>query len=174
MQHHHISLFGILLFSCLSFSSFADDDLEFEVEFVALNNSGVIAEAEIELIDNNMIEVSIKARGLEADKIHPQHIHGHLDSLVNSSCPGLTANVNDDKIISVGEGLPFYGPIVLPLGPFDTVNSKGKLKYKEVFEIDSEFLEVLENRTIILHGGTVDGIYIPSLPIACGEIHLDD
>jgi len=173
MKNTLAKIMGGVMLCSISGVTFADDD-EYEVEFVALNNSGVIAEAEIEIIGRNRIEVNIEASGLEAGKIHPQHIHGHNDAFQNSSCPGLVANVNDDKIISVGEGLPFYGPIVLPLTPFNTVESDGTLDYKQVFEVDYDFFETLENRTIILHGGTVDGEYVPSLPVACGEIVLDD
>ena len=71
------------------------------------------------------------------------------------------------------EGLPNYGPIVLPLTPFNQVDEDGNLEYEAEFEIDPSESDILQKRTIVLHGMSVNGQYIPTLPVACGQIELD-
>ena len=149
------------------------DKKKYEADLTPLNGSSVYAEVEMKL-KGNKLTVKIKASGLEPGKPHPQHIHGFGDATVNSTCPPLSADTNGDGLISVGEGGPFYGPIVLPLVPFDLVEASGKLKYKTKFTINPASLQPLQNRVVILHGMTVNGTYDPSLPVACGELELDD
>ena len=151
-----------------------DDEREYEVKLYPLNGSGVYGEAEITIKGTNVFKISLEADGLEANKLHPQHIHGLTDSIENASCPDISADVDGDGLISVGEGLPFYGPIVLPLTPFDLVVDNGELDYDAKFTINPESVQPIGKRTIVLHGMTVNGQYIASLPIACGTIELDD
>ncbi len=166
-----------LLSGSLAFACDKDDDekpkMEYEFNLYELNNSGVEAEAELTL-KGNKLKISLEASGMEAGKAHPQHIHGHGDASINARCPGMEADKDGDGLVSVGEGLPDYGPIVLPLTPFNLVDVDGSLKYEASFIVDPSTLEPLFNRAIVLHGMTVNGTYIPSLPIACGEISLDD
>ena len=70
--------------------------------------------------------------------------------------------------------MPFYGPIVLPLTPFDLVSANGELRYEAKFSINPASVQPIGKRTIVLHGMTVNGTYIPSLPIACGTVEIDD
>ena len=146
---------------------------KYEMELMPLNNSGVEAEVEIKL-KGNMLTISIEASGLEAGKPHPQHIHGHGEASINASCPGIEADVDGDGLISVQEGVPSYGPIMLPLTPFNLVDADGELEYQATFSVDPDSLAPLHKRTIVLHGMTVNGQYIPSLPVACGEITRED
>lgn len=129
---------------------------------------------EIKLVNGNTLHVSIEASGLEPDKVHPQHIHGINNPLKNATCPGIDADTDGDGVISVREGLPSYGPIILPLLPFDLVDAEGKLKYEASFTINPNSLQPLHKRVVLLHGMTVNNQYIPSLPIACGQIREDD
>lgn len=55
------------------------------------------------------ITVRINARGLAPNTPHLQHIHGA------GTCPTSAQDVNGDGFVSVGEGAPVYGPIVVPL-----------------------------------------------------------
>lgn len=150
-----------------------DDDKEYEVDLAPLNNSGVYGEVELKL-KGKMLHISIEAHGLEPGKIHPQHIHGFNNPVKKSTCPGIEADSNADGIISVQEGLPAYGPIILPLTPFDLVEANGKLEYEASFKINPSTVQPLEKRVVLLHGMTVNNQYIPSLPIACGKIRKDD
>jgi len=74
----------------------------------------------------------------------------------------------------VGEGFTFYGPIILPLNPLDFVESDGTLRYKASYRINPDSIQPIGKRTIVLHGMTINGEYIASLPVACGQIVLDD
>ena len=38
-------------------------------------------------------------------------------------------DTDGDGIVSVGEGFPFYGPVILPLAPFNLVDGDGELSY---------------------------------------------
>jgi len=165
-----------LLFGCLSATLQAGekDSQEYEVQLYPLNGSGVHGEAEIEIERGNIIEISLQAEGLEIDKPHPQHIHGLSNPVQEATCPDISADVDADWLISVGEGLPFYGPIVLPLTPFDLVNANGELRYEAKFSINPASVQPIAKRTIVLHGMTVNGTYIPSLPVACGTVEIDD
>ncbi len=147
-----------------------EKEQEFQVQLRALNGSGVTGTAEIKIKNHKTLKIKLKANGLEANKLHPQHIHGLSDASRIATCPESSADVDGDGVISVGEGLPFYGPIVLPLNPFDLVGDKGKLRYKASYTINPASIQPLQNRTIVLHGMTVNGVYVPSLPIACGQI----
>lgn len=151
----------------------ADDEQSFTVQLKSLNGSGVYGKAEIEMKKGSKLKVSLEANGLEVDKVHPQHIHGVSAVAGNATCPDISADVNADGLISVGEGLPFYGPIVLPLTPFDLVEATGELRYETLFTVNTDSIGALEDRTIVLHGMTVNGEYIASLPIACGEIKFN-
>jgi len=151
-----------------------DDEREYELKLYALNDSGVSGKAEIKLVNGNEIRVSIKARGLEAGRPHPQHIHGFNAPLKDSACPDLSNDINGDGIVTINEGAAVFGPIIVPLVPFDLADVNGDLRYRASFTINPDSLLPLEKRTIVLHGMTVNGQYIPSLPIACGQIRLDD
>jgi len=142
-----------------------------------LNRSGVVGAAILRLAGNKLT-VSILAMGAEANKVHAQHIHGLIDGS-NATCPPASAG-GADNLISLAEGLPFYGGIQLPLEIFPTASAIGEIDYQESFilgqgglisaaELNS-VLNPLINRVIVLHGKTVNGVYDGSLPIACGEI----
>ncbi|HET9799202.1 MAG TPA: hypothetical protein VFP90_14480 [Gemmatimonadaceae bacterium] len=60
-------------------------------------------------IRNGEITATVSALGIEGGMIHPQHIH------TAASCPPASADVNQDGFVDVIEGVPFYGPILIPL-----------------------------------------------------------
>lgn len=149
-----------------------------------LNDSGVTGTAELTL-DRNTLTVRIQASGVEANKVHPQHIHGLDDAKANAACPPAAAADdianspeeadNPDNYISVPEGAPFYGSILRPLTPFPTPKtttidvtrtySGGELAKLQPIK------KTLQNRVIVLHGDTLDnGDYLATLPVACGQI----
>lgn len=149
------------------------DKKVFTAEVDPLNNSGVSGHATL-ILEGKKLTVKIHAEGLEADSPHPQHIHG-LEDNKDATCPTRSADENDDGLIEIGEGLPFYGPVLLPLEPFSTA-ADGTIDYEHTFmlgegeTIAERDLMPLQNRVIVLHGMTVDGEYMATLPVACGEI----
>ena len=135
-----------------------------------LNMSGVSGMATITLEDG-MMTVHIEASGMVPEMVHVQHIHGFADSPRASTCPPPSADTDGDGMISVPEGAPFYGGILLPLTEFPTADANGNIDYTETFEYTSD-LGQLQKREIVLHGGNFMGEYIPSLPVACGKIQV--
>jgi Cu/Zn superoxide dismutase len=135
-----------------------------------LNNSGVSGWANLTL-DGDALTVTIHATGLEPDKTHAQHIHGLAENPSNRTCPTPDADANGDGIVDVGEGVPFYGPVRLGLTPFTTAPG-GIIDYTQTFTDLSglEPVNTLQNRAIVLHGLTIDGGYVGSTPVACGQI----
>ncbi|HEY0752165.1 MAG TPA: CHRD domain-containing protein [Chitinophagaceae bacterium] len=141
---------------------------EYKATLNSLNNSGAHGTATLWL-DGNMLTVKIEAMGLEPNKLHPQHIHGFADDSRNATCPSMTADTNGDGLVDLVEGLPSYGPVLLELGPLPTADAMGNVSYIQTFEISMDLLP-LQNRAIVLHGLTVNGEYVATLPVACGQI----
>lgn len=139
----------------------------YHVDLGTLNNSGVSGTATLTL-DGTELTVTIHATGLEADSLHLKHIHGAAEHKGNATCPPPSADGDGDGLVSFAEGLPFYGPVMLDLLPFTTTD--GSLDIVQTFAVDAQALGPLQNRTIVLHGLTVNGVYNLSLPVACGVI----
>jgi hypothetical protein len=141
---------------------------EYTANLMALNHSGVSGTASL-MLEGNMLTVKIDAMGLEANKLHPQHIHGFTDNTRNSTCPDMSADTNGDGLVDLPEGLPSYGPVLLELTPFPTADANGEIHYTKTFTIEGSVLP-LQNRAIVLHGLTVMDQYWPTLPVACAQI----
>lgn len=160
----------VALFAVTAMPTFAshNDSEMYRANLRTLNNSGVNGRANMTL-DGDKLTVSINARGYEANKLHVQHIHG-FDDKRNSVCPTPSADVNNDGVVDLGEGLPSYGPIMLNFEPFPTADSNGRVNFQNTYTVDVSKLGPLENRAIVLHGKTVNGTYDATLPVACGQI----
>ena len=139
----------------------------YTVDIAPLNGSGVSGTAELTLM-GDQLTVRVYATGLEPDMLHPQHIHGFTENNRNSTCPPASADMNGDGLVDLGEGLPFYGPVLLPLTPFPTAPD-GTIDFEMTYTVDSS-ITPLQNRVIVLHGMTVEGEYVATLPVACGQI----
>jgi hypothetical protein len=139
---------------------------EFKATIRPLNRSGVHGKAELKLVGDQLtVEMDIK--GFEPNQTHAQHIHG-LSGQV-ATCPTPAADTNGDHIVDFNEGLPYYGPVILPLTPFSTTPD-GSEHYQATFTVDPSTIGDLTTRVIVLHGLTVNGSYVGSLPVACGSI----
>lgn len=147
------------------------------VDLQPLNDSGVGGKAILVRRDDEL-RVVIVARGLEPGMSHAQHIHG-LDRGEDAVCPpseaadsidGQPEEASDpDEFISLEEGLPFYGEVLLPLTPFPDASRAGVVTYNEAFAVSGDLLD-LTDEAVVLHGMTLDGGYAGSLPVACGAI----
>ena len=139
----------------------------YTADIMALNGSGVMGTATLTL-EGDKLTVQLMASGLEAGKLHPQHIHGFMDKNKNAVCPPMSADTDGDGLVELGEGLPFYGPVLLSLEPFPTAPD-GTINYTRTFDVTAAMLP-LQNNVIVLHGMTVNGEYVATLPVACGAI----
>src|SRR5687768_906530 len=124
-----------------------------------LNNSGVSGTAEMTLEDN-LLTVTVNARGLEANQIHPQHIQGRFDE----STPGTPGGASDsvrpttaddadaDGFIESGEAVVSAGSIILPLSSppgndtaadpastltFPTANADGTITFTQQYDLSN-------------------------------------
>ena len=175
-----------LLVGCDQGSPNAPEPETYTASLSALNSSGVSGQATV-TVDGNQLSVNVDAQGTEAEMVHAQHIHGFASEA--SSCPTLAADTSGNGLISVGEGAPSYGGILVPLdGSLDTAEGLGDLEtfptgngsYSYDMSIATGNLGVngdrsfsdrtLENHAIVVHGQTVDGTYEATLPVACGTL----
>ena len=139
----------------------------YKAELNTLNNSGVMGMAEL-ILDGNQLTVTIYAQGLVPEMVHPQHIHGASENNGNGTCPPDTADTNTDGFVSVGEGVPYYGGVMQALTPFPMAFNE-MIDFQETYTLN-EPLSPLQNRAIVVHGMYVNGVYDPSMPVACGQI----
>jgi len=143
----------------------------YQVTLGALNNSGVTGHVLLTLA-GTQLTVVLQARNLEAGKEHMQHIHGLASG--TATCPtAALADSDHDGIITLAEGLPFYGAVLQALTPYPTANAAGNVSYTQTFTLTAAqvaTLGTLETRTIVLHGKTINGAYDASVPVACGQI----
>lgn len=175
-----VKLFTLSMLVLIGFASCSSDDdnapevQNYSVTLGQLNNSGTSGTATIS-VEMNRITVKIEATGMVANQLHPQHIHGKDDGS-NANCPPASADTDGDGIITIPEGAPFYGPVLLPLEDFPSADANGNISYTKTFTLgengvlSAEALGTLENRTIVLHGLNNDGMYVATIPVACGQI----
>ncbi|WP_299701733.1 hypothetical protein [uncultured Pontibacter sp.] len=142
----------------------------YTVHLMELNNSGVSGMATIDL-KGDMIDVHLEASGLTPNMEHMQHIHGFTDSNKNAVCPPMSADTDGDGLISLAESVPYYGPILVPLTPYPTADASGMVNFMNDYGI-SRVVRPLQNNVIVLHGMYVDGVYDPTIPVACGQIKV--
>lgn len=119
-------------------------------------------------LKGNRLRVKMSVEGAAPGLPHLQHIHGSLDPGVNNSCPTADARdgMTDDGLISLVEGLPFYGGIQLSLtkrGPsspasglvlkrFPVADESGRYNYRRVFRVSDSLAERLQHLHVVVHG----------------------
>ncbi len=158
----------------------------YEADLMPLNNSGVTGTARF-MVVNGELQVRVHAKGLTPNMVHPQHIHGFgVPTMKDAVCPPMSA-AGPDQLLTLEEGFPFYGAVLVPLdsnleapmpGSFPMANRAGVLNYNQMTSLPimttmgsatASMLD-LEQRAVVLHGMFVDGTYVATLPVACGEI----
>ncbi|HET8570755.1 MAG TPA: CHRD domain-containing protein [Candidatus Limnocylindria bacterium] len=154
----------------------AQQPTTFRAQLGTLNRSGVTGTAWLTL-DGSTLTVSVQATGLEPGA-HLRHIHGGPPAFAGKSdvliskCPTPRADADGDGIVSVAEGVPDYGPVIVNLNTFST--SDGTLNDTQVFNLTADQLAAvtpLDQRAVVLHGMTGPNGYDISIPVACGQVH---
>ncbi len=144
-----------------------------------LNNSGAIAIASLKL-EGNMLSVVMLGTGFKANAMHPQHIHGFTGAQAgtDATCPTITVGTGPGGIITLTDGLPFYGGVQLPLdmtgiGDYPMADGTGSYFYSRTFILTPTQLAnvtPLEDMVIVGHGLVVGVTYDASIPVACSEV----
>lgn len=84
------------------------------------------------VVSGDTITATVDAKGLAPSMGHAMHIH------TGDSCPTAAADTNNDGVIDVVEGVPAYGPILIPIdtniasqaaGDFPMSDASGNLKF---------------------------------------------
>ena len=137
---------------------------------VATNNTTANAEATLIYDDiAQTLAIDLIASGLD-DGVHPQHIHGLVDPNRDSVSPTAEADTDGDGFVELAEGVPAYGPVILPLvdadGMFPT-SSDGGYQFSMTYDLTNASVfgdgfgiedlapEMLELREIVIHGQNV-------------------
>ena len=134
----------------------------FAVTLSALNASNVSGSGSL-LLNGNKLQAKLSLTGLEAGQTHQIAIRGLSSG--SATCPTAAADTNKDGTISLSEGTPVFGDVLLALDP-TTLTSSGSSTTVQAS------LSPLQTRTIVVLGKTVNGTYDPTLPVACGTIAL--
>jgi len=163
-----------------------DEAMVYKSCLKAINDSGVVAFVYAKL-EGSKLTTNTYGFDTTPNQMHPQHIHGFADDS-NSTCPPESAAgdrasgseefpFEDDRFITIPEGAPFYGPIQLTLnyedGSFPMSDASGYFSYQRVFMLEDgtkNLIDPLERKVVVVHGRMVDGEYIATLPVACGEL----
>ena len=156
----------------------SDDVTMYKACLTEINDSDALAFAYLEM-EGNSLRTHVFGFNLEAEKVHMQHIHGLEDKTANATCPPESA-AGDDGIISLTEGIPYYGQVKLALtdesGDYPEADGWGMTEYHRTFTLGSDGiitaddLGPLENRTVVMHGMTLGEGYDMTVPVACAEI----
>lgn len=137
-----------------------------------LNDSNAFALATFQL-KNNVLKATVLATGVEPGVMHPQHIHGFTNG-TTATCPDEDADENNDGLLTLEEGLPYYGNVLLALeqedGTFPTADASGSYIYHRTFNVAGLNLPALEKTAVVAHGLEIGGTYMPSIPVACGDV----
>lgn len=143
-------------------------------DLAELNDSGVDAAAQVQL-RGDQVRVQVRVKDASSELPHAMHIHA------GDVCPPDSA-AGDDGILTVLDGVPFYGGIVqsltttgdasgdsaLALDRFPVANKAGNYVYNRTFTVGDDIPEdVVDNITdghIVVHGFDTsgDGTYADS------------
>lgn len=182
-----------VLTGCDNSGSNGPETMTYTADLDALNRSGATGQATV-TVEGDRMTVAVHAEGTVAEQVHAQHIHGSTDGSA-SSCPTMDADSDGNGRISVSEGAPAYGGILVPLdGSLDVAEGLGDLEtfpmadgngaYTYSGAVATTNLAVNQDRSfeglslsdhaIVVHGRMVDGEYAAKLPVACGTLSLDE
>jgi len=127
-------------------------------------------------VTDDQLLTRLTADGVEPGATHLQHIHGLVDengAPVDSVSPTLADDADGDGVIELAEGVPSYGPILVPLSapPGGDVEAfptapNGRIEFQQAYGLNDpttyaegfgrEQLLPLDLREIVVHGATLE------------------
>ncbi|MGC5585014.1 hypothetical protein [Ornithinimicrobium sp. W1665] len=131
-------------------------------------NSQGSGSTRITALPNGKVQVKVQASGLAPGLPHAMHLHGVTDG-VDMGCPGPGAD-NGDGIVSVVDGIPFYGGILaslttsgdttsasaLALDRFPVADAAGRISYTRTFD-DATAWANADTAQVVVHGIDING-----------------
>jgi hypothetical protein len=120
-------------------------------------------------LPNGKVQVKVEARGLSPNLPHAMHLHGVAGAADDQGCPG-PAQAGADGVVTVVDGIPFYGGILasltttgdttaasaLALDRFPVADADGNLSYSRTFRNADAYAEA-GSVQVVVHGIDVDG-----------------
>jgi len=157
-------------------SQSSESPRSFTAQLRPLNDSGVKGTVKLvprEVEGESILQVDIDATGLTPNRIHPQQIRGFVGGGIEAECP-------DDEggdLLVRDEAQNSYGEVIEDLAPYPTVGDDGDLNWDLPVEVNSDRLQPLGDRVVVLYGKRANRassdagtIYEPKIPVACGKV----
>jgi hypothetical protein len=135
--------------------------------------TGATGTTRITALPNGRLQVRVEASGLAPGLPHAMHLHDTTGADRSpSSCPGEGADADGDGVVTVLEGAPSYGGIVvsltttgdtspasgLALDRFPVADADGTLSYSRTFApADPVALAQAGSVQVVVHGADFDG-----------------
>lgn len=138
----------------------------------------------VKALPNGRLQVTVEAGGLAPGVRHMAHLHGFL-AMPDGGCPGADRDGDGDGLVSVGEGVPDYGPVLVHLtttgattGAIDATayplaDAQGRISYQRTFAAQAEHHAAAGRFQVVVHGidldadGTLDAGMETSIPVLC-------
>lgn len=153
----------------------------YHVALDTLNNSGASGVANLAL-RGDQLTVIINARGLTPNQPHAQHLH--YSPTAAHTCPPPSADTNGDGVITLAEGVPYYGGVDislttsgdstpasgLALDRMPVAKANGTLHYKRTFTVTPAQAAEITDFVVVQHGIEANG-YQVTLPTDCGAVN---
>ena len=146
--------------------TYAYDLAPVQADSVANSQGG--GSTRITALPNGKVKVKIEAWGLAPHLPHAMHLHG-FDGAPDLGCPGPSAD-GGDGIVTVVDGVPFYGGILaslttsgdttaasaLALDRYPVADANGHLRYQRTFDNDLALANA-DSAQVVLHGIDING-----------------
>lgn len=124
----------------------------------------------IKALPNQKLQVTVEADGLAPGLPHAMHLHGVPGPAMDNACPGPAA-AGPDGVVTVVDGIPFYGSILasltttgdtspssaLALDRFLVADASGRLSYQRTFRVSPEVHAEAGTVQVVVHGIDFDG-----------------
>ncbi len=120
----------------------------FTTELNQLNNSGDNGYTTV-AVNGNQATFKIYTTGTSPNLPHAQHLHFDPDATMPGFCPDISADTNNDNIISALEGVPSYGNVQISLTTTGDTGPASGLAV-ERFPVSNDTGEVTYERTVTL------------------------
>lgn len=166
----------VLVLSVVATASAVPVPRTYRADLVELNGSGVVGTAELVMLPQNQLRVSVWAWGLVPDIMHGLHVHGFNNGAPATIPPPDT--MYGDGVIYLDEATAYTGPSLLACRPFPRADSSGYVEFTRVYRGDElKDLKLdkvsLAKRAIMLRGGFIPATYygpafVQTLPVAVG------